>query len=138
MIARPALLLAAGAVAAAGGLLTLRDGDDGAGTGAAAAGGVVAVDGAAVFQAKGCATCHDGPDGAAPVGVGPPHTDGASWAAARVAGTSAEESVRQSIVAPQSVISPAVVDAQFMMPVLPIAPEELDALVAYLLAERAG
>ena len=130
MIGRPLLLLAAGAVVAGAGLLTLRDEP---GTAAP-----VGVDGAALFRAKGCATCHDGPDGTAPVGVGPPLDDVASWAGGRIAGTSADDYVRQSIVAPQAFTSPAAYDTYAEMPALPVGPDELDALVAYLLADPAG
>ena len=127
MIGRPFVLLAAGALAAGAGLLTL---DRGGGATAPAS----APDGAALFQNKGCATCHDGPDSAAPVEVGPPLDEVASFAASRIAGTSAAEYVRLSVLAPQSFISPVVPNREVLMPTLPVAPEELDALVAYLLA----
>ena len=60
-----------------------------------------------LFQGKGCAMCHDGPDSVAPVAVGPPLDDVASFAGSRIDGTSAADYVRLSIVAPQSFISPA-------------------------------
>jgi mono/diheme cytochrome c family protein len=130
VIGRPLLLLAAGAVTAGAGLLTVRDGADGAAP--------VGVDGAALFQAKGCAACHDGPDGRSPVGIGPPLDDVSAWAADRIAGTSAGDYVRQSIVAPQAFRSPAAHDGGAEMPALAVGPDELDALVAYLLDDPAG
>ena len=127
MIGRPVLFLATGALCAGAGLLTLRDD-----TGEAASPGA---DGAALFQAKGCAACHTGPDSTSPVGAGPELVDLAAVAGTRIDGVSAEEYVRQSIVAPQSFTSPAAGGSRLVMPTLPVAPEELDALVAYLLAD---
>ena len=130
MIGRPFVLLAAGALAAGAGLLTVdRDG---------ATSRSSAPDGAALFQGKGCAMCHDGPDSVAPVAVGPPLDDVASFAGSRIGGTSAADYVRLSIVAPQSFISPAAPVRDVQMPTLPVAADELDALVAYLLATRDG
>jgi cytochrome c551/c552 len=127
---RPLALLAAGALAGGLGLLTLERGS--------AAAPVSAPDGADVFHAKGCATCHTGPDSAAPVEVGPPLDDVAAFAGTRIAGTSAADYVRLSVLAPQSFTSPVVPNPGVLMPTLPVAPEELDALVAYLLTPADG
>ena len=128
MTARPLALLAAGALAAAGGLQTL--GDDGGEAARAGPG----LDGVSVFQAKGCAACHAGPEGTTVTGVGPSLADAPSWAGTRVEGMSADEYVRQSIVSPQSFTSP-VAAGIVPMPTLAVSPEELDALVGYLLGD---
>ena len=130
MIGRPFVLLAAGALAAGLGVLTLDRG------GAAAP--ASAPDGADVFQAKGCAMCDTGPDSVAPVEVGPPLDDVASFAGSRIAGTSAADYVRLSVLAPQSFVSPVRPNPDVLMPTLAVAPEELDALVDYLLATADG
>ena len=57
-------------------------------------------DGATLFMAKGCATCHDGPESSALLPAGPPLADVATWAGDRRPGLSAEEYVRESITAP--------------------------------------
>jgi hypothetical protein len=123
--ARPLGLLAAAVAAAGAGLLTTRD--------HTAASPPVTLDGAAVFHAKGCAECHDGPGWDSPVGIGPSLRDAADWAGTRISGTSAEEYVRQSVVAPDVFRSPAVAEGTFEMPTITVSAEELDALVAYVL-----
>ncbi len=122
---RPFVLLAAGALAAGAGLLTARAGDGDAAR--------PAMSGAALFQAKGCAACHDGPDSTSPVGVGPSLADAPDWAGTRIEDVAPDEYIRQSIVAPQAFRSPfAAPGAE--MPTLALGPDELDALVTYLLA----
>lgn len=130
MIGHPFLFLAAGALAAGGGLLSLRDGDGDAAP-------PPPMTGAALFQAKGCATCHTGPDTTSPVGAGPSLAAAPSWAGSRIEGVAAEDYLRQSIVAPQVFRSPFAA-AGSEMPTLALGPDELDALVAYLLAEPPG
>jgi mono/diheme cytochrome c family protein len=125
VIARPLGLLAAAVATAGAGLLTLRD--------HIAASPAAALDGAEVFHAKGCAACHDGPGWDSPVGIGPSLRDAATWAGTRINGTSAEDYVRQSVVAPQVFRSPAVAQRDFEMPTITVSAEELDALVAYVL-----
>ena len=125
MTARALGLLAAGALAAGGGLLTISSGD--------AADTVApppAQDGAALFRAKGCATCHTGPDSTSDVGVGPELDDLAVTAADRVPGGAIDDYVRRSILDPQAFIAAG---SYTGMPTLAVTPEELDALVAYLL-----
>jgi mono/diheme cytochrome c family protein len=95
-----------------------------------------ALDGASLFQVKGCATCHVGPD-TSPIGeVGPSLVDVSSWAGERVEGLSAEDYVEQSMRDPAAFISPAYrptggPDAG--MPVLQLSDDEIDDLVEYLL-----
>jgi cytochrome c5 len=125
VIARGLGLLAAAVATAGAGSLTLRD--------HTAASPAVTLDGAEVFHAKGCAECHDGPGWDSPVGIAPSLRDAADWAGTRIEGTSAEDYVRQSVVAPQAFRSPAVTERNFVMPTITLSAEELDALVAYVL-----
>jgi cytochrome c5 len=127
VIARPLVLLAAAVAVAAVGIAI----DRGDGGGASAA---PALDGAQVFRAKGCSECHNGPGWASPIGLGPDLGSAPAWAGGRIAGTSAEDYVRQSVAAPQAFISPLARDTPFQMPTITVSAEELDALVAYLLA----
>jgi mono/diheme cytochrome c family protein len=95
-----------------------------------------ALDGASLFQAKGCATCHLGPDTSPIVDVGPPLVAVSSWAGDRVDGLAAEEYVEQSIRSPSAFISPEYRPTggpNEGMPVLQLSEGEIDALVAYLL-----
>ncbi len=125
MIGRPFVLLAAGTLAAGAGLLTLRAGDGDTAP--------PAMSGAALFHAKGCAMCHTGPDSTSPFGVGPSLAEAPSWADARIEDVAADDYIRQSIVAPQAFRSPfAAPGAE--MPTLALGPDELDAVVTYLLA----
>ncbi|CAN5794578.1 hypothetical protein BH20ACT4_BH20ACT4_13080 [soil metagenome] len=98
------------------------------------------LDGAALFQAKGCAACHTGPDSKSPMDNLPDLSDAASWAASRQYGLTAAEYLEQSIRDPVAVISP-----EFRrggggrvaaMPTLAVTEDEIDALVAYLLGDR--
>ena len=66
----------------------------------------VAADGAGLFGTKGCATCHDGPDGASPMGAGPSLVDVAAWAGDRMPDVSAADYVELSIRNPSAFISP--------------------------------
>lgn len=92
-------------------------------------------DGAAVFQAKGCATCHTGPDSHARIGGFPDLRAAASWDGRGAAGQSARAYVRQSIEEPWAVISPAFTPGggpTGAMPKLDVSPAEVRALVDYL------
>jgi cytochrome c551/c552 len=130
VIARPALLLGAAALVTAAAAGTLRDD----GEPAAAVDPTVTLDGASLFRAKGCAGCHTGPDTASFTDVGPSLANAAEWAGTRIDGLSAEDYIRQSIIDPQAFISPRHDPDLLQMPTLALAPEELDALVTYLLA----
>ena len=94
-------------------------------------------DGATLFMAKGCATCHDGPESSALLPAGPTLADVATWAGERRPGLSAEEYVRESITDPGSFVSPAFVPTGPVaaMPGIAVSPAEVDALVDYLLNE---
>lgn len=103
---------------------------------------VAAPDGAVLFHSKGCASCHRGPDSESPMGVGYPSLAAVpSWAGDRREGMSAEQYLVESIAAPDAFISPAFsggVGPGTSMPQLALTSAEIDALVAYLLAEPAG
>jgi mono/diheme cytochrome c family protein len=124
---RPLGLLATAVAVAGVAALTLRDDPTHASPQVAAA------NAAEVFHAKGCAECHDGPGWDSPVGIGPSLRDAAAWAGTRIAGMSAEDYVRQSVVAPQAFMSPVASPGPFEMPTITVSAEELDALVAYVL-----
>ena len=98
---------------------------------------VAALDGESLFTTKGCATCHNGPDGVSMIGVGPSLADAPSWAGERVDGLSAEEYVEQSMRNPSAFISPVYRSSggpNEGMPLLQLSDDEIDALVDYLLA----
>lgn len=95
------------------------------------------LDGPALFRAKGCATCHTGPD-TEPAFTGLPDlSDAASWADGREPGRSAAAYLRESIREPGVFIAPdfhAAGGPITGMPTLAVSDTEVDALVAYLLA----
>ena len=92
--------------------------------------------GSNLFRAKGCATCHDGPDSSGKLGGFPVLSDAPSWAGSRRDGYSATAYVTESIRDPSAFISPAWgggVGPTSAMPVLALSDEEIDALTEYLL-----
>jgi mono/diheme cytochrome c family protein len=97
-----------------------------------------APDGARVFAAKGCASCHVGPEGGnRPIPDFPSLAVASEWAGERRPGLTAEDYIRQSIREPDTFISPAY-DGGFNsdgspMPQLDLTDAEVDAVVAYLL-----
>lgn len=93
------------------------------------------LDGAAVFQAKGCATCHMAPGAEEGFRIGPDLRSLPAVAGSRVAGRSAEEYVRESVLDPGAFAAPAPARGgpYGPMPRLAVSPAELDALVLYLL-----
>jgi mono/diheme cytochrome c family protein len=95
-----------------------------------------ALDGASLFRAKGCATCHTGPDSTAGGQGFPDLSDAQAWAGERVPSMSAQEYIAQSIRDPIAVISPQFDTGSITtgMPTLTLSDEEVAALVAYLLA----
>jgi cytochrome c551/c552 len=98
----------------------------------------VQLDGASLFRAKGCASCHDGPDTRSFIDGFPNLTNVASFAGSRVSGMSAEDYVAESIKQPGAFISPAFqggVGPAAFMPMLDVSGAEVDALVAYLLRQ---
>lgn len=96
-----------------------------------------ALDGAALFAAKGCAVCHVGPDHPEGFGIGPDLTELPTVAGGRVPGLDAQAYVRQSIAAPAAVVRQEPDGAVYAaMPPIPVSREELNVLVAYLLADQ--
>jgi mono/diheme cytochrome c family protein len=95
------------------------------------------LDGATLFQAKGCATCHTGPESnASDVGGFPSLAEAPSWAGSRRAGLSAEEYLEESIREPWAFISPEFHGSggpTTAMPQLGLSDAERDAVVAFLL-----
>ena len=93
------------------------------------------VDGASLFRAKGCATCHVGPDTRPLFDGYPPLDDTVSWAADRRPGMSAADYLAESMAAPETFFSPAFLGGSgpsSSMPRLRLTSEEIQALVAYL------
>lgn len=89
-------------------------------------------DGESIFRTKGCVGCHSGPSQFSQTNVGPNLSDLAETAGTRVGGLSAEEYVRQSLLAPQAFIVPGF-EARIEMPTLKLNIQEVEALVDYLL-----
>lgn len=97
-----------------------------------------AAGGAELFHAKGCASCHDGPGSTALVGGFPPLTDAGAWAALRLPDMTAREYLAQSITEPNVFISPAFAGGNgpaTAMPNLTLTPDEVDAIIDYLLSK---
>ena len=95
-------------------------------------------DGARLFLAKGCSSCHVGPDTTASIGAGVPSlADAPTWAGDRRANLSAKDYLTESIAAPGVFIAPGFRPGQSGpttgMPQLRLTSNEIDALVDYLL-----
>jgi cytochrome c551/c552 len=97
-----------------------------------------ALDGAALFRSKGCASCHSGPDTSSQLGAEFPNLgDAAAWAGERRPGMDARAYLAESIGEPWAFTAPGFtgrlgpVEA---MPALGHTEAEIDALVTYLLA----
>jgi mono/diheme cytochrome c family protein len=102
-----------------------------------AASNAAQLDGADLFQAKGCASCHDGPDSTAFVGGFPPLVDATEWAGQRRPDMTADAYLAESITNPNVFISPAFTGGNgptTAMPRLALTPAEVEALVDYLLS----
>lgn len=94
-----------------------------------------------LFRVKGCAACHTvASDGIYGSSTGPDLSQLPEEAGTRVEGMSAAEYVRISIAAPDSYLVPGYgyygPDGFFAMPALPLTPNEIDALTAFLLAQN--
>ena len=92
--------------------------------------------GAELFSAKGCATCHTGPDTQALFEAFPQLDDASSWAGDRKPAMSAADYLAESMAAPAAFTSPAFsggMGPTSGMPQLRLTSEEIAALVAYLL-----
>jgi mono/diheme cytochrome c family protein len=120
--------------ATAGGVAAWTAGDGAAGPPSTAAGTAAAgeVDGAWVFQVKGCAGCHVGQ-----VGRYPDLRHAADWAGERRPGMSAEAYLAESIRDPGAFAAPNgwAAEGGPTMPYLDVSDAEVDALVAYLLGD---
>ena len=95
-------------------------------------------DGAELFHAKGCASCHDGPESAARIGGFPPLLDAIDWAGQRRPDMTARAYLAQSINEPSAFISPAFAGGNgpaAAMPNLTLTLAETDALIDYLLSK---
>jgi cytochrome c551/c552 len=93
------------------------------------------LDGASLFQSKGCAACHTGPDSRSTMGF-PSLVGAAEWAADRRPGLSAPQYLAESMRTPSAFVSPAFVGSiggTDAMPDLDLSEAEIDALVGYLL-----
>ena len=133
---RSGAIAAVAAVAATAGTLVVWNDD--AGTVSSSPG---RLDGAAVFMAKGCAVCHSASGTTAAFDGFPSLVDAPRWAADRNPDLTAEEYVRQSVLAPGEYISPAFtvgVGPTDAMPGLQVSTAELDALVDYVLQRSGG
>ena len=94
------------------------------------------LDGAMLFKAKGCASCHNGPDSNSRMSGIPPLTSVVEWAGDRRPGMNAVEYLSESMRTPSAFISPAFSGGQGPMtgmPDLNLSEAEIAALVAYLL-----
>lgn len=97
-------------------------------------GGEAPLEGAMLFRAKGCASCHVGPGSSSGMSVGPPLIGASDWAGDRRQGMSATDYLAESIRTPSVFISPALSSgSEASMPDLDLDEAEIAALVAYLL-----
>lgn len=91
--------------------------------------------GRALFQARGCAGCHHGPDAGGNRG-NPDLTDAAAWAGERRDGYTAEEYLAESMRDPGAFTAPEFASVGGSgMPDLGLTEPEIDALVDHLLSE---
>jgi mono/diheme cytochrome c family protein len=86
-----------------------------------------------VYQQKHCSACHRIGDDGGGTG-GPPLTHLGSAAAARTAGLSAEDYVRESIFDPGAYVVPGYPDTMPRGQARDLSPDDVDALVRYLLS----
>lgn len=96
----------------------------------------VALDGRMLFQAKGCAACHTGPDSQGNGGAFPPLDDAAAWAGTRRAGLGSADYLAESMRDPSAFIPPAFTPPGGpggAMPELALDDAEIEAIVEYLL-----
>lgn len=92
--------------------------------------------GAMLFQVKGCASCHNGPDSSLGFYGVPPLTEAGAWAGDRRPGMSAADYFAESMRTPSVFISPAFSSGfgpMTGMPDLNLDDAEIAALVTYLL-----
>ena len=92
--------------------------------------------GATLFQVKGCASCHNGPDSISLVRGFPSLISASDWADDRRPGMSAADYLAESMRTPSAFISPAFTGGwspMTGMPDLNLDDDEIAALIAYLL-----
>ena len=92
--------------------------------------------GATLFQVKGCASCHTGPDSSSAFPGSPSLTNANDWAGDRRPEMSAADYLAESMRNPSAFISPAFAGGwgpMTGMPDLNLDDAEIAALVAYLL-----
>ncbi len=90
--------------------------------------------GLVLFKAKGCASCHIGPDSSSGNPVGPPLIGASDWADNRRPGLSATQYLAESMRTLSVFISPALGSGLWAsMPNLNLSETEIAALVEYLL-----
>lgn len=100
-------------------------------------GGDAPLEGKMLFMAKGCASCHIGPDSNSGLTGIPPLSSAIDWAGNRRRGMSAADYLAESMRTPSAFISPAFSGGQGPMtgmPELNLSEEEIAALVRYLLS----
>jgi len=121
-------------IAAGGTWLSWRSEADGAVT------AIPALAGASLFQAKGCAVCHTGPESAPRVNTRVSLRNAPEWAATRRDDTSAEDYLRESMLDPTVFTSPAWEGAGPFdaMPSLDLDEAEVEALIDFLLHRDAA
>lgn len=100
----------------------------------------VSLDGAVLFQAKGCAACHAGPDSSALIGSQYPSlVEVSSWAGNRRSELTAAAYLSESITEPWAFVSPELSPGSAgpanAMPALALSEAEVGAIVDYLLAD---
>lgn len=99
-------------------------------------GGEAPLEGAMLFKAKGCASCHIGPDSSSGMSVGPPLIGASDWAGDRRSGMNAAEYLAESMRTPSEFISPEFnggMGPMTGMPDLNLSEAEIDSPVSYLL-----
>jgi mono/diheme cytochrome c family protein len=103
----------------------------------AAAGAAAPLAGADLFRAKGCASCHEGPGVRSVIGLAPSLAAVGDWPAERRRSMPLADYLRESILEPGAFASLAFSPSgpTTAMPGIAVSPAELDALVAYLMAE---
>ena len=94
-------------------------------------------EGSDLFIAKGCSSCHNGPDSISVFGAAPSLANAGTWAAERQPPMGAREYIKQSILEPSAFISPVFRPngPTTAMPTLQLSSAEVEALVDYLLGE---
>lgn len=93
------------------------------------------IDGATLFAAKGCSTCHAGPDSDPTIGGFPSLVDAGVWAGERRPGLDAAAYLTESMQEPSVFLAPGYRSNGLVasMPSLALETTEVEALVEYLL-----